>query len=192
MRYRVTSQVLCHRGIAISAADAFLPRDHVPTPSMQRFAKALTQAENRLESAGTPDFEARVAEYMRLLTLESKWLEQQRKKRSGLDLGAMRSDVIDHWLRHLLTVGMSNLQATGRKPFSIALVAIGGYGRRELNPLSDIDFTILHKGGLRLADGLEDLVKEFLHIILACGYTPGHSTRNLDETIAEANKEMQS
>jgi [protein-PII] uridylyltransferase len=164
----------------------------VPISTNQRFAKALIQAENRLQAAGKSDFESRTAEYKRLLEVHNKWLEQQRKKRGGLDLGALRSAMIDDWLKHLLTVEMEKLEANGRKPPSIALVALGGYGRCEMNPLSDIDFTILHQGGSRLPAGLEDVVKEFLHIILACGYTPGHSTRNLSETIAEANREMQS
>ena len=159
---------------------------------LQRFAKALIEAETRLEEAGKNDFEARVAEYTRLLTVENRWLEQQRKKQGGLELGRMRSDMVDDWLRHLLAVAIGKQRAKGRRQPKIALVALGGYGRRELNPLSDIDFTILHTGGARLPDGLEEIVKEFLHLILACGYTPGHSTRNLDETIAEANKEMQS
>jgi [protein-PII] uridylyltransferase len=159
---------------------------------MRRFAKTLMLAENRLQSAGTTDFEARVAEYRRLLSVENKWLEQQRKKRGGLELGAMRSDMMDDWLRHLLNVAVGGVGTNGSKPPVIAVVALGGYGRRELNPLSDIDFTILHRGGTRLPNGLEEVVKEVLHIIMACGFTPGHSTRNLEETIEEANKEMQS
>ena len=159
---------------------------------MQRFAKALQQAEGRLQSTGVTDLEARVAKYKRLLSIENKWLALQRKKKGGLELGVMRSNMIDIWLAHLLEVAAANLKAQGRKPPSIALVAVGGYGRQEMNPLSDIDFTILHRGGTRLPDGLEDMVKEFLHIIAACGYKTGDSVRNLAETIAEANSEMQS
>ncbi len=159
---------------------------------MQRFAKALQQAEGRLQSTGATDLEARVAKYKRLLSIENKWLALQRKKRGGLELGVMRSDMMDVWLKHLLEVAAAGLKAQGRKPPVIALVAVGGYGRQEMNPLSDIDFTILHRGGTRLPDGLEDMVKEFLHIIAACGYKTGDSTRNLAETIAEANSEMQS
>lgn len=159
---------------------------------MPRFAKALVQAESRLQTAGTTDFETRVKEYKRLLTIEDKWLELQRKKRGGLELGIMRSDMMDEWLRHLMTVAAASVKAAGGKPPSISLVALGGYGRREMNPLSDIDFTFLHKGGSRLPSGLEEMVTEVLNIIMACGFTPGHSTRNLKETLAEANQEMQS
>ena len=60
---------------------------------MPRFAKALVQAETRLQTAGTTDFETRVKTYKRLLTLEDKWLELQRKKKDGLELGTMRSDM---------------------------------------------------------------------------------------------------
>ena len=120
---------------------------------MRRFAKALVQAENRLQAAGTTDFDARVAEYRRLLTVENKWLEQQRKKRGGLELGGMRSDMVDDWLKHLMMVATARVRDLGIKPPTISLVALGGYGRRELNPLSDIDFTILHRGDSRLPAG---------------------------------------
>jgi [protein-PII] uridylyltransferase len=164
----------------------------LPALFIQRFAKALQQADARLQATGSPDLDSRIAKYKRLLSLENKWLALQRKKREGLELGAMRAQVIDAWLCHLLDMAAANLRAQGRKPPAIAMVAVGGYGRSEMNPLSDIDFTILHRGGARLPDGLEEMVKELLHLIAACGFKSGDSTRNLAETIAEANSEMQS
>ncbi len=159
---------------------------------MRHFAKLLATTESRLNEDGPADFNTRVAAYRRLLGTHNKWLEQQRLKISGLKLGALRSDMVDDWLRHLLDVAVAGVRAAGHKPPEIALVSLGGCGRHEMNPMSDIDFTILHRGRAKVPPGLEEIVKEFLHIILACDYTPGHSTRNLRETVAEANKELQS
>lgn len=159
---------------------------------MRHFAKLLIDAEKRLNADGHTSFDHRVVAYRRLLRTHDKWLEQQRMKHTGLKLGEMRSNMVDDWLCHLLNVVTDRMAAEGRKPPRIALVALGGYGREEMNPLSDVDFTILHTGGARLPAGLEEMVNEFLNIILACDYTPGHSTRNLAESVAEANSELQS
>jgi [protein-PII] uridylyltransferase len=54
---------------------------------------------------------------------------------------------MDVLLRNLWESVRSNLSAQSQKEFPpISLVAIGGYGRAELNPHSDIDFMFLHEG----------------------------------------------
>ncbi len=50
------------------------------------------------------------------------------------------SDVADEWLTGLFD------QATGGNDRGLALVAVGGYGRRELCPYSDLDVVLVHKG----------------------------------------------
>jgi [protein-PII] uridylyltransferase len=161
--------------------------------TMRRFAKVLAEIERRLKSAEHYTFDHRVAAYRKALRVEDKWLELQHRRTSGgLEVGRMRADTLDDFLRHLMDVAVGQVPGDGGKAPRVALMAIGGYGRRELNPKSDVDISFLRDGGIRLAAGLEAIVKDVLHIIFACDLTPGHSTRNLNETIAEANGEMQS
>ncbi len=160
---------------------------------MRRFAKVLAEIEVRLKAGGDYTFETRVATYRKALRVEEKWLElQHRRITGGLEGGRMRADTIDDFICHLMAVGIAQLRSSGIKPPRLTLMAIGGYGRRELNPKSDVDIAFLHGGRLRLPGGVAPVVKDVLNVLFACDFTPGHSTRNLTETVQEANKEMQS
>ena len=56
--------------------------------------------------------------------------------------------MLDLLLQHLWEVGRATAPPAEAKATSaMALVAIGGYGRGELNPNSDIDFMFLHDCG---------------------------------------------
>jgi [protein-PII] uridylyltransferase len=69
-----------------------------------------------------------------------------------------------------------------------SLIAVGGYGRSELHPASDIDLMIL------LASEEDDATKQCLEQLLMflwdIGLEVGHSVRTLQECIAEAEKDI--
>ncbi len=69
-------------------------------------------------------------------------------------------------------------------PPSAALVAVGGYGRGELFPHSDVDVLILLKAvpDVALKSQLENLVQLFWDI----GLEIGHSIRTVDECLTES------
>ena len=71
---------------------------------------------------------------------------------------------------------------------SVSLVAVGGYGRGELFPYSDVDLLILlpNSSDASLNQRIERVVGLFWDIGLAVG----HSVRNLDECITEAKKDV--
>jgi [protein-PII] uridylyltransferase len=70
----------------------------------------------------------------------------------------------------------------------IALVAVGGYGRGELHPKSDIDLMIL----LRQEENqkTKDLLEKCLMLLWDVRLEIGHSVRTIDECIDESQKDI--
>ena len=91
-----------------------------------------------------------------------------------------RSQLIDEVLRDL----WNELQF----PQSLALVAVGGYGRGELWPGSDIDLLLLlpEQPDSELTEQLEQLVSLFWDI----GLEIGHSVRTVKESLEEAANDL--
>jgi [protein-PII] uridylyltransferase len=89
----------------------------------------------------------------------------------------------------------SYARANGPLPAPVSLVALGGYGRGELSPLSDIDVMFLFPTKTKPAAAKplqEHLTNEILYILWDCGLKVGHSTRTIDEAFDEARREVQS
>jgi [protein-PII] uridylyltransferase len=71
------------------------------------------------------------------------------------------------------------------------MVALGGYGRRELNPYSDVDIMFLHNE----ADGsvsasAAQVIEQVLYLLWDVGFKVGHSTRSVSQAIELANADM--
>lgn len=69
---------------------------------------------------------------------------------------------------------------------NVALVAVGGYGRRELCLYSDIDLMLLYRG--RLPAGLTDAV---FYPLWDAGLKVGHSVRTVPEALAAADDRLE-
>lgn len=67
-----------------------------------------------------------------------------------------------------------------------SLVAVGGYGRKELHPKSDVDLLIL----LDTAFTANHLIEDFLTLLWDIGLDIGHSVRTFDQCIALAKEDV--
>ena len=69
----------------------------------------------------------------------------------------------------------------------IALVAVGGYGRGELHPHSDIDILLLLRDAKQ---GCEQQLEAFLTLMWDMGLVIGHSVRTIDECVRKAREDI--
>jgi [protein-PII] uridylyltransferase len=85
------------------------------------------------------------------------------------------SDVTDEWL-----VEIFNAATAGeKKRDDIVLIAVGGYGRRELSPHSDLDILLVHKS----VKNIGDIASKMWYPIWDASVKLGHAVRTPKETI---------
>ena len=135
--------------------------------------------------------------YKRYVELENVMLERMhRKGDSGLEVCQARAAMIDVVIENLFLAAL-DLYTTeqGALPCKMAILATGGYGRRELNPHSDIDLMFLYpiKAGGKAFEKFQEIVaEEILYPLWDLGLKVGHASRNAKEVIDECRKEIQS
>jgi len=106
----------------------------------------------------------------------------RREGLSGMELLKAHSDIVDKWLKHCFD-RIPEQQRSG-----IALVALGGYGRRDLFPFSDIDIMILYKEGAR--GWIEEACEYVFYPLWDSKREVGHSARTIKECIGEAKRDF--
>jgi [protein-PII] uridylyltransferase len=99
---------------------------------------------------------------------------------SVVDLVRARAALIDEVL-----VGLWNEHL---EPMGVTLVAVGGYGRGELHPGSDVDVMLLLPD--ELPDGAEDALSGFVTSLWDIGLEIGHSTRTVAQCEEEAAADL--
>lgn len=93
------------------------------------------------------------------------------------------ADAVDDVLRQAWTA-----QGLGEAG-DLALIAVGGYGRAELHPCSDVDVLVLHRGDSLPAD-IEARVSAFITHLWDLGLDVGSSVRSLDDCVRLATDDI--
>lgn len=121
---------------------------------------------NELERAHGP-----LQSYLRT---RSRWIDRNQRLAAPWEVGGELSTALDIDLTAL----------AGGYP-EIAVVAVGGYGRRELCVFSDIDLLLLHEDPVP-----EDAVRAILYPIWDSGVKVGHATRTVRSTLSFAREDF--
>ncbi|WNE99134.1 [protein-PII] uridylyltransferase [Streptomyces luomodiensis] len=109
----------------------------------------------------------------------------QEGARSGPPRRSALADLTDQWLATLLTGG-ARAAGIGR---GVALVAVGGYGRAELSPRSDLDVLLLHDGSADRS-ALAALADHVWYPVWDMGLALDHSVRTPEEARRTAAEDL--
>ncbi|NEB41619.1 [protein-PII] uridylyltransferase [Streptomyces sp. SID14515] len=108
----------------------------------------------------------------------------QQEARSGPPRRAALARLTDDWLTGLFTAAATRAGVRGA-----ALVAVGGYGRGELSPRSDLDLLLLHDGSADAA-ALAALADGIWYPVWDLGLALDHSVRTPGEARRTAGEDL--
>src|SRR5256884_8933389 len=109
---------------------------------------------------------------------------------SGEDLVRTHAGFMDAVIVALAHLASGDAEAAGLAPTPFVLVALGGYGRGELHPSSDIDLMIVYDG--ELSPYVQRVMQELLYTLWDLGLQVGHSLRSLEDCVAMARTDFPS
>src|SRR6267378_5761510 len=154
--------------------------------------QVLAHAENQLAATGTRRPTEVLPLYKKFLKIEEHRLRLKHQAGGGgHEICARRADLVDVLLRHVFAAAAAAAGSEEIPRVPLALIALGGYGRGELNPFSDVDVMLLHgpKAG-KVSPYVERIVEQILYLLWDIGFKVGHSTRSIKEAIAQADRDM--
>src|SRR2546422_2401821 len=161
--------------------------------------KIAASAAERLSLPPNRQPSQELARYKNFLKVESHRLKiLHRAGAGGREICRARAAVMDVLVLSILEAVKNTPRVESRTaPPAFALVPIGGSGRGELNPQSDIDLLFLHNAdSTSTARGkphpsLSALTDGLLYTLWDIGLKVGHSVRTTDDCVKIANSDMQ-
>ncbi len=141
-------------------------------------------------ATGTAQQAQRPDPLRQLLASEAERLaELHRQGEDGWDLVTERTRLADRVIGQVAEAAWRGEGSDLGEVDRIALVALGGYGRGELSPGSDIDLLILYRGAGDFAEASR-LNEILLYQLWDGGFRVGHSLRSLDDCVKMAREDV--
>jgi [protein-PII] uridylyltransferase len=141
-----------------------------------------------IENHSIPGLAESLEDIERFLRAGQKWLRgEHRDGLSGQEFCRHHSSCMDRLIQRLFQRAQALFQDR-QSTSGISILAVGGYGREELNPFSDIDLLVLHPSGK--SKNLEGLLQAILHPLWDWGLTVGHTVQTPREGLRAAQKDL--
>ncbi len=114
----------------------------------------------------------------------------ERERAGGGQVCAANTYLMDQIVRllHDATTLLLFPQAARTKGDQLCVMAVGGYGRGEMLPFSDIDLLFLLP--YRTTPRIEQVVETMLYVLWDLGLKVGHATRSIDECLRQARADL--
>ncbi|MFQ5443792.1 MAG: nucleotidyltransferase domain-containing protein, partial [Nitrospinales bacterium] len=139
------------------------------------------------------DPKERLAFFMAFKTLLKNEKEKirtwHRSGAGGREIIQAQTCLIDEVIRHLI-VSLGSIEPYSKLNIleEFALVAVGGYGRGELNPFSDIDLLFLRPAKIKKTT--DEYIQDLISIFWGIGLEIGHSCRSIKECVQLAKEDL--
>lgn len=131
--------------------------------------------------------EDRLAALKKFIKIETQRLYMRHRfGLSGELIASARSLIVDLLIQRLAQM-VSAKHGWAEGSWQVAIVALGGYGRQELAPFSDIDLLFVYGRGA--VEAAETLNEEILYLLWDTGFSVGHSVRSLNECLTAAKED---
>ena len=104
---------------------------------------------------------------------------------SGTEVTHLICRMMDELINRLFHSILDDFDTSGGYMEDITLVAVGGYGRGELNPYSDIDIMFLHDGSIPVLI-VEDIAQKLLYFLWDMRLDVGYSVRMISDCVEMA------
>ncbi|MDE1171834.1 MAG: [protein-PII] uridylyltransferase [Verrucomicrobium sp.] len=157
--------------------------------------KVLRHAGRKLSSEGEQKPTDLLEVYRHFLKVEEHRLRLAHKSgEGGRETCRLRAQLVtvilkDVWERACQYV--ATIDPAQKEP-EITLTTVGGFGRGELNPFSDVDILFLYsKDGRTHYTIVEKMVEQVLYVLWDVGFKVGHAARTLPELVQEANSNLE-
>ena len=154
--------------------------------------QALLESES-LRAPGRNEEELRA----RLLPAAKRFIHEERGRieashrggAGGLEVVARLADLVDAVVCQFFRLAEGGVPGPLKaETEGCAVVALGGYGRRELNPASDVDLMILYP---RHVDAyVTAILNQVLYVLWDLGFSVGHSCRSLADAVQMMDQDI--
>ncbi|MFC1821257.1 [protein-PII] uridylyltransferase [Thermodesulfobacteriota bacterium] len=113
------------------------------------------------------------------LTSRESLFQTALDQHSGLATALKYSDLMDRFIRSIFLLSGFDANQEEIKEKRLVLLALGGYGRRELCLGSDVDLLLVHQGSL--SSGMKTTIQRALHTLWDAKLEVGHSVLTIQE-----------
>ncbi len=158
------------------------------------FRRIRQHAELRLTFRASQSDKDRLEQIKEFMRLEKEMLHRYHQKGDpGLRLTRARAVIVDVLIQNLFAYAIEVIAENSDSAKPMCILAIGGYGRGELSPHSDIDLMFLYPQksmGKSLEFLKKTMTREILYPLWDTGMKVGHASREVKEAINEAQKDI--